>query len=61
MKKMSRFNSVPAIIQQIAEALSDSRTTQNEKFNRAQVLEVTREFCEQALAAWKKEQDKKRR
>jgi hypothetical protein len=59
--KMSRFNSVPAIIQQMAETLKDSRTSQNEKFNRAQVLEVTKEYCEQALITFKKEQDKKRR
>jgi hypothetical protein len=58
---MSRFNSVPAIVQQMAEALSNSSTSQNEKFNRAQVLEVTKEYCEQALAAFRKEQDKKRR
>jgi len=58
---MSRFNSVPRHIQQMGETLKDSRTSQNEKFNTAQVLEVTKEFCEQALASWKKEQDKQRR
>jgi hypothetical protein len=58
---MSKYNSVPAIIQQMVETLKDSRTSQNEKFNRAQVLEVTKEYCEQALAAWKKEQDKAKR
>lgn len=58
---MSRYNSVPAIIQQMVETLKDSRTSQNEKFNRAQVLEVTKEFCEQALTAFKKEQDKRRK
>jgi hypothetical protein len=45
----------------MVETLKDSRTSQNEKFNRAQVLEVTKEYCEQALAAWKKEQDKAKR
>jgi len=59
--KMSRYNSVPAIILQMVEALEDSRTSQNEKFNRAQVLEVTVEYCEKALAAWKKEQAKLKR
>lgn len=58
---MSKFNSVPAIIQQMAETLNNSSTSQNEKFNRAQVLEVTKEYCEQALATFRKEQDKKRR
>lgn len=58
---MSKFNSVPAIVQQMAETLTNSSTSQNEKFNRAQVLEVTKEYCEQALAAFRKEQDKKRR
>lgn len=58
---MSKYNSVPAIIQQMVETLKDSRTSQNEKFNRAQVLEVTKEYCEQALASWKKEQDKRKR
>lgn len=57
---MSKYNSVPVIIQQMAETLKDSRASQNEKFNRAQVLEVTKEFCENAIAAWKKEQNKKR-
>lgn len=59
--KMSRYNIVPRHIQQMVETLEDSRTTQNEKFNVAQVLEVTKEYCERALAAWKKEQDKKKR
>lgn len=58
---MSRYNAVPVIIQQMAETLKDSRTSQNEKFNRAHVLEVTKEFCEQALTTWKKEQDKRKR
>ena len=59
--KMSRFNSVPVIIQQMVESLKDSKTAPSEKFYKAQVLEVTKEFCEQALASWKKEQDKQRR
>lgn len=58
---MSRFNSVPRHIQQMGETLKDSRTSQNEKFNTAHVLEVTKEYCEQALALFKKEQDKRKR
>lgn len=59
--KMSRFNIVPRHIQQMVETLEDSRVTQNEKFNVAQVLEVTKEYCEKALVTFKKEQDKKRK
>lgn len=58
---MSKYNSVPRHIQQMAETLKDDRTSQNEKFNIAQVLDVTKEFCEQTLALFKKEQDKRKR
>lgn len=58
---MSKYNSVPRHIQQMVETLEDGRSSQNEKFNIAQVLEVTKEYCEKALATWKKEQDKKKR
>lgn len=58
---MSRYNSVPIIIQQMVETLKDERASQNEKFNRAQVLEATRDFCDIALETWKKEQNKRKR
>ena len=58
---MSRYNIVPRHVQQMVETLENVRVSQNEKFNVAHVLEVTKEYCEQALVTFKKEQDKKRR
>lgn len=56
---MSRFNSVPVIIQQMVESLKSKSTPANVKFNQAQVLETTREYCDKALKEWQKDQEKK--
>jgi hypothetical protein len=53
---MSRFNSVPVIVQQIVESIESKSTPANVKFNQAQVLETIREYCDNALIKWKKEQ-----
>lgn len=53
---MSRFNSVPVIVQQMVESLKSKSTPINVKFNQAQVIETTRDFCDHALKEWQKEQ-----
>jgi hypothetical protein len=46
---MSRFNSIPAIVQQIGESILDSTTPSHVKFNQAQVLETIKDYCETVL------------
>jgi len=52
---MSRFNSVPVIVQQIVESIESKSTPANVKFNQAQVLETIREYCDVAIAKYKKD------
>lgn len=56
---MSRFNSVPVIVQQMVESMNSKQTPEHVRFNQAQVVETIKEYCEKALSDWKKEQDKK--
>lgn len=55
---MSRFNSVPIIVQQMVESVQDKTTPSNVKFNQIQMIETIRDYCEQALTEWRKEQQK---
>ena len=57
---MSRYNTVPVIVQQMVETIESKNTPANVKFNQAQVLETIRDYCDIALAKWKKESDKYR-
>lgn len=58
---MSKFNSVPVIVQQMVESLQSKTTPEHVKYNQAAVLETVRDFCDLALKNWTKEQNKKRR
>lgn len=55
---MSRYNSVPVVIQQLVDDVKSPTTPASVKFNKAQVLEVVKEYCEQALKHYKNEQRK---
>lgn len=57
---MSRFNSVPVIVQQMVESVRDKKTPANVRFNQAQVLETIRDYCDSAIQQWKKDQQKLR-
>ncbi len=56
---MSRFNSVPVIVQQMVESLSSKTTPENVKYNQAQVIETIRDYCDKALLQWDKERLRK--
>jgi hypothetical protein len=56
---MSRFNSVPVIVQQMVESLQNKKTPEHVRFNQAQVIETIKEYCDKALNEWNKEQNKK--
>lgn len=58
---MSRFNSVPVIVQQMVESLQSKSTPEHVKYNQATVLETVRDYCDMALKSWNKEQNKKHR
>lgn len=53
---MSRFNSVPVIVQQMVESMSNKSTPAHVRFNQSQVLETIRDYCDKALQEWNKEQ-----
>jgi hypothetical protein len=55
---MSRFNTVPVIVQQMVETLRAKSTPENVKFNQALVVETIRDYCDNALKDWNKEQQK---
>ena len=57
---MSRYNTVPVIVQQMVETIESKNTPANVKFNQAQVLETIRDYCDVALTKWKKENNKYR-
>lgn len=57
---MSRFNSVPVIVQQMVESIQSKATPEHVKFNQAQVIETIRDYCDTALAKWKKDNNKHR-
>lgn len=58
---MSRFNSVPVVIQQLVESVQDKKTPEHVRFNQTIVLETIRDYCDLTLLNLKKDQDKKRR
>lgn len=55
---MSRFNSVPVIVQQMVESMNNKSTPIHVRFNQSQVVETIRDYCDKALLDWKKEQAK---
>lgn len=57
---MSRYNTVPVIVQQMVETIQSKSTPASVKFNQVQVLEAIRDYCDVALAKWKKENNKHR-
>lgn len=56
---MSRYNSVPIIVQQMVESIQSKSTPEHVKYNQAQVIETIRDYCDVALAKWNKDQAKK--
>ena len=54
---MSRFNSVPVIVQQMVESVESKSTPEHVRFNQVQMLETIRDYCEQTVAGWRREQD----
>ena len=57
---MSRYNTVPVIVQQMVETIQSKSTPASVKFNQVQVLEAIRDYCDVALAKWKKENANRR-
>jgi hypothetical protein len=55
---MSRFNSVPIVIQQMVESVQSKSTPEHVRFNQVQMLETIRDYCDHIVADWRKEQDK---
>jgi hypothetical protein len=53
--KMSRFNTVPVIVQQMVESIQSKNTPDHVKFNQAVVVETIRDYCDVAIAKYKKE------
>jgi hypothetical protein len=53
--KMSRFNSVPVIVQQMVESLQAKNTPEHVKYNQAVVIETIRDYCDVAIAKYKKD------
>lgn len=56
---MSRFNTVPVIVQQLVEDVQSPNTPANVKFNKIVVLETIKEYCEKAINEYKKSEQKK--
>jgi hypothetical protein len=56
---MSRFNSVPVIVQQLVEEIQSPSTPSNVKFNKVVVLETIRDYCDKALREHAKSESKK--
>ncbi len=52
---MSRFNTVPVIVQQMVESIQAHNTPDHVKFNQAVVIETIRDYCDAAIAKYKKE------
>lgn len=51
---MTKYNTVPVIIQQIVESMDDKNVHPNVKFNQSQVLEATKDYIESALKRYHK-------
>jgi len=56
---MSRFNSVPIIVQQMVESSKSKSNPDHIRFNNIQVIETIRDYCDRALSDWNTEQNKK--
>jgi hypothetical protein len=56
---MSRFNSVPVIVQQMVEDIQSPSTPSNVRFNKVVVLETIRDYCDKALREYAKTESKK--
>ena len=56
---MSRFNSVPVIVQQMVESMNNKSTPEHVRFNNSQVIETIKEYCEKALKEYAKEKNGK--
>ena len=52
---MSRFNAVPIIVQQMVESLQAKNTPEHVKYNQAVVIETIRDYCDVAIAKYKKD------
>ena len=52
---MSRFNSVPVIVQQMVESLQAKNTPEHVKYNQAVVIETIRDYCDVAITKYKKD------
>jgi hypothetical protein len=52
---MSRFNTVPVIVQQMVESIQAKSTPDHVKHNQAVVIETIRDYCDVAIAKYKKE------
>lgn len=52
---MSRFNAVPIIVQQMVESLQAKNTPEHVKYNQAVVIETIRDYCDAAVAKYKKD------
>jgi hypothetical protein len=57
---MSRFNTVPVIVQQMIESMKAKNTPPHVKFNVAMVVRNIRDYCDLALKDWEREQKKDR-
>lgn len=55
---MSRFNSVPVIVQQMVESMRDNSTPDHVRFNQSLVVETIRDYCNKALQEWEVAQKK---
>ena len=56
---MTRFNTVPVIVQQLVEDIQSPSTPSNVKFNKVVVLETIRDYCDKALREHAAKQSKK--
>ena len=52
---MSRFNSVPVIVQQMVESMNSKSTPEHVRFNHSQVVETIKDYCDKALKEYAKE------
>jgi hypothetical protein len=53
--KMSRFNAVPVIVQQMVESIQAKNTPEHVKYNQVIVVETIRDYCDVAIAKYKKD------
>jgi hypothetical protein len=51
---MTRFNSVPVIVQQMVDAMQDKTNSQNSRDNYMRTVETIKDYCEAALRDYAK-------